>query len=161
MLLLVCFYTTCLLYAQCGKVISVKDGDTFEILLSENQKQKVRIAYVDAPEHQQEFGDKSRQYLTKLVQNQKVCLDVKYIDPYKRSVAIVKLSDGRNVNELLIKNGMAWHFVKYSADKNLADLELKARKAKIGVWASANPTAPWLFRKQHHIGFRPKVKRSF
>ena len=155
-LLLFCLFATHSLFAQCGKVVSVKDGDTFEILLDKDLKQRVRIAFVDAPEHKQEFGEQSKEFATKYLLNQKVCIEVQYQDPYKRSVAIVKLSNGKNFNEELVKNGMAWHFVKYSKDKHLAELELQARKSKVGLWAESNPMAPWLWRKQHNIGYKSK-----
>lgn len=40
--------------------------------------------------------------------------------------------DGLNVNEAIVEAGFAWHFKRYSSDKNLADAEKSARKKKIG-----------------------------
>ena len=158
-LLLCLLATTSTVFAQCGKVISVKDGDTFEILFPSNQKQRVRVAFVDAPEHQQDFGDKSKLFATSLLLNKNVCLDVKYKDLYKRAVAVVKLGNGKILNEELLKSGMVWHYFKFSDDKHLAALELQARKSKLGLWSTNAPEAPWIWRKQHHIGFKPRSKK--
>jgi hypothetical protein len=46
----------------------------------------------------------------------------------------------------MIRQGMAWAFLKYLTDPAIADLEKQARSQKIGLWADANPTAPWDFR---------------
>ena len=50
----------------------------------------------------------------------------------------------------MIKQGMAWHFKKYSTDPLYASLEIAARKNKTGLWQDANPTPPWEWRKSKH-----------
>jgi micrococcal nuclease len=144
------------LFAQCGKVISVHDGDTFTMQLDGHQKLKVRVAFVDAPEHQQDFGEVSRKFTDGLIYGKQVCLEVKYKDPYGRTVAWVKLANGKVLNEELLKNGMAWHFKKYSKDIRLAQLEATAKTKRIGLWKTVNPEAPWEFRKERKIGFSHK-----
>ncbi|WP_231427840.1 MULTISPECIES: thermonuclease family protein [Pedobacter] len=42
---------------------------------------------------------------------------------------------------------MAWHFKKYSTDAYYAQLEINARKGKVGLWRDPNPIAPWEWRK--------------
>ena len=36
------------------------------------------------------------------------------LDRNKRLIAEIILDDGRNLNKELVKNGLAWHFKKYS-----------------------------------------------
>ena len=55
-----------------GKVIKVSDGDTITVLDSNNQKHKIRLKGIDAPESQQAFGDNSTQSLSKLVNDKEV-----------------------------------------------------------------------------------------
>ncbi|MCC6448526.1 MAG: thermonuclease family protein, partial [Chitinophagaceae bacterium] len=50
-------------------------------------------------------------------------------------------------NKELVRNGLAWHFKKYSTSKVYAALEMQARKQKIGVWSMPNPIAPWEWRR--------------
>ncbi|MBC7390633.1 MAG: thermonuclease family protein [Opitutaceae bacterium] len=139
--------------SQCGKVIKVYDGDTFTIILEGNLKLKVRLAYIDCPEHDQAFGIEAKSYASNILLNSKVCIDIRYYDPYKRAVSWVKLPSGKALNEELLKMGLAWHFVKFSKDKNLAELEKNAKIHHIGLWKSPVQQAPWDFRKQHKRGF--------
>jgi len=144
-------------FGQCGKVIKISDGDTFIIMLSDQQKLKVRLAYIDCPEHDQDYGQQVKDYATKLLIDKNVCLQVKYFDPYKRAVSLVKLSNGQLLNEEMLKQGFAWHFTKFSKDPNLTRLELQARKSHYGLWKSNNPVAPWEWRKAHNKRFLKKV----
>lgn len=68
-------------------------------------------------------------------------------DRNKRLIAEVILEDGRNLNKELVKNGLAWHFKKYSDSEEYAQLETEARNKKIGLWSEPNPIAPWDWRK--------------
>ncbi|WP_421946230.1 thermonuclease family protein [Pedobacter sp.] len=53
----------------------------------------------------------------------------------------------QNVNQEMVKLGMAWHFKKYSSDVTYAALENNARRNRIGLWKEPNPIAPWEWRK--------------
>ena len=39
-----------------GKIISVKDGDSFELLTEEDEIIEIRLAHVDTPEKKQPYG---------------------------------------------------------------------------------------------------------
>ena len=41
---------------------------------------------------------------------------------------------------------MAWHFKRFSQDSTLAAAETRARDAKRGLWAEADPIPPWSYR---------------
>lgn len=58
------------------------------------------------------------------------------------------LPDGTMLNKELVKAGLAWWYCKYSMDQSLAQLELEAREAKIGLWQDPKPVPPWVFRKR-------------
>lgn len=79
--------------------------------------------------------------------NIKLIHENKY-DRYKRLIAEVILEDGTNLNKELIKQGLAWHFKKYSEDSEYAELEIEAKNNKIGLWSEENPISPWEWRKQ-------------
>ncbi len=68
-------------------------------------------------------------------------------DRYGRTVAWVYV-DGKNLNEELVKAGLAWHYKKYSSDQSLANMENQARKIKIGLWVDPEAIAPWTFRRR-------------
>ncbi len=129
------------------KVIGVKDGDTFELLIN-NSTQVVRFAHIDCPEKKQPFGQKAKQFVSDLCFGKYVTLvHNNKFDRNKRLIAEVILQDGTNLNKELVKNGLAWHFKKYSKDNAYADLENGARTSKVGLWADNNPIAPWTWRK--------------
>ncbi|PIQ20808.1 MAG: SNase-like nuclease [Cytophagales bacterium CG18_big_fil_WC_8_21_14_2_50_42_9] len=129
------------------KVISIKDGDTIE-LLKDGQPVRVRLQGVDAPEKKQDFGTRSRQFTSDLSFGQYVNLVVDGTDRYGRTVGTIILPDGRTLNQELVRNGFAWHYKAYSKDEELARLEEEARAEKRGLWAGPNPIAPWDFRKK-------------
>ncbi|MGC4128671.1 MAG: thermonuclease family protein [Bergeyella sp.] len=129
------------------KVIGIKDGDTF-VLLIDGKEQTVRFAHIDCPEKKQPFGNRAKQFVSDLSFGTYVTLihNNKY-DRNKRLIAEVILEDGRNLNKELVKNGLAWHFKKYSDSEEYAQLENEARANKTGIWSEPNPIAPWYWRK--------------
>lgn len=128
-----------------GKVVSVADGDTFTVLWNQNQI-RVRLEGIDCPEKGQPFGNNARQIVSGLVFGKVVKVEEQSKDRYKRSIARVYLPDGRLVNAEMLRQGMAWHYKKYSSDAEYARLEQQARRAGIGLWSDRNPIAPWVWR---------------
>lgn len=129
------------------KVIGVKDGDTFVVLI-DGKEQVVRFAHIDCPEKKQPFGNKAKQFVSAMCFGKYVTLiHNNKFDRNKRLIAEVILENGANLNKELIKNGLAWQFKKYSKDNNYAALELEARQNKIGLWSVSEPIAPWEWRK--------------
>lgn len=149
------FYSllTLVIFIQCSKstltgiVVGVSDGDTFTLLSHTNEKTRVRLHGIDAPEKGQDFGNASKKFLSDLIFQKKVTLDVKNKDRYGRTIAIVRIGT-LNVNEELLKAGMAWHYKKYDHSPGWAELEENARKAKRGLWSIPNSVPPWEFRKE-------------
>lgn len=133
------------------KVISIKDGDTVE-LLKDGKPLRVRLLGVDAPEKNQDFGTRARQFTSDLCFGKYVNLVVDGTDRYGRTVGTIILPDGRTLNQELVRGGFAWHYKAYSKDESLAQLEVEARAEKRGLWAGKNPTAPWDFRKNQRTG---------
>ncbi len=149
-LLISCTPTETTIHDKTGyKVIGVKDGDTIVILM-DSTEQTVRFAHVDCPEKKQPFGTKAKQFVSDKCFGTYVTLIIdeknKY-DRYKRLIAEIVLEDGENLNKELVKNGLAWHFKKYSESEEYAELEEQARANQIGVWSEPNPIEPWEWRK--------------
>ncbi|MBK8621046.1 MAG: thermonuclease family protein [Saprospiraceae bacterium] len=130
------------------KVVGIKDGDTFVVLI-DGKEQDIRLGHIDCPEKKQPFGTKAKQLAFDLCFGQFVQLNHKNkYDRNKRLIAEIILQNGVNVNKELVDNGLAWHFKKYSDNEEYAELELKARNNRIGIWSEPNPTAPWNWRKK-------------
>lgn len=132
------------LFALSGKVISTHDGDTITVLSGKEQT-KVRLYGIDAPEKKQDYGQKSRQFLASLIAGQVVEVEPKGKDRYKRTLGIIH-HKGQDINAQMVLNGYAWAYIKYS--KIYVDQEKTARKNKLGLWQSSNPTPPWVWRRR-------------
>ncbi len=130
------------------KVVSIVDGDTFKGLTEDSVQIKFRIYGIDAPEKNQPFGNKSKEYLSSLIFGKKVKIKTQTEkDYFKRPVVFVFTPDNKDVSAEMLKAGMAWHFTKYDKTQKYANLESTARKKKTGLWQDKNPIEPWNFRK--------------
>ena len=135
-----------------GKVVGVKDGDTIEVLV-DGKAVVVRFEHVDCPEigGGQPFGQVAKKFVSelcfgkvvKLVSNGKT-------DRYGRLIAVVFTPDGTNVNLELVKNGLAWHYKRYSSDVVYAEAEISARERKINIWSFEGAVAPWEWGSRRH-----------
>lgn len=123
------------------------DGDTFKLLTADSTLIKVRLANIDCPEKKQAYSAKATEFTSKAVFGKKVTIHVQSKDRYRRYIANVIYNDSLSLCHELIKNGWAWHYIRYSKDKTMQDLEDKARISKIGLWQDLNPVAPWEWRE--------------
>lgn len=135
-----------------AKVIRIMDGDTLEILYK-NKPIKIRLAHIDCPEKRssQPFNHQSKKALSDLCFGQQVSVYAQKYDRYGRLIAVIINTKKQVVNQEMIKQGMAWHFKRYSKDPIYAKLEVEARKKKTGLWKDANPIAPWSWRKPQSL----------
>ncbi|WP_242156372.1 thermonuclease family protein [Aestuariivivens sediminis] len=148
-ILLIAFIFSLTSYSQeviIGKVISITDGDTFKILNQDSTQLKIRVANIDCPERKQPFSQRAKEFTSNAVFNKNVQLNVLNEDRYGRYVALVKYNDSLDLSQELIKNGLAWHYKKYSKDSLLQHMENRARNQKIGLWNNPHPIAPWEWR---------------
>lgn len=130
-----------------GKVVSVADGDTFTLLTDGNKQQKIRLHGIDCPEKKQDFGQVAKNFTSNMIFGKTINVKPTDIDRYGRTIAIVLLPDQMSLNELLLKNGLAWHYLQYDKNPNWNNLERSARKNKLGLWQHSAPVAPWNFRR--------------
>ena len=130
-----------------GKIISVKDGDSLELLDADNNIHQIRLAHVDCPENKQDFGKRSKIFTANFCFGKEVTVLPTDTDRYGRTVGVVFV--GREeLNLAIIKAGMGWHFKKYSKDDDYDRAEKWARTKKVGLWSQPNPVAPWDYRKR-------------
>ena len=121
-----------------AKVVGISDGDTFKVLYQENQEIKVRLNHIDAPEKGQPFGKSAKKFASDLCFGKEVkIIRQKKKDKYQRIIAEVFVGE----------TGYAWHFKKYSSDKEYDKIETEARENKRGLWQDKNPVAPWTWRE--------------
>lgn len=128
-----------------GKVVSIADGDTFTMLVN-NEQIKIRLHGIDCPEKAQDFGNVAKSFLSEMIAGKNVEVEKLDSDRYGRTIGMVTI-DGVNVNEELLKSGLAWHYKYYDKNPEWAKLEETARKEKKGLWVQSNAIPPWEWRR--------------
>jgi endonuclease YncB( thermonuclease family) len=134
------------LFGWSGKVISVYDGDTITVSTMDNQKVKIRLYGIDAPElKKQPYGVASRNYLQRLILNKYVEVTDLGKDLYGRTIG--KIYYNREyINLKMVSSGYAWHFSTYSKDLELKEAQETAKSHEIGLWRGELSVAPWEWR---------------
>tara|TARA_Y100000588_G_C14261216_1_gene927704 strand:- start:2062 stop:2880 length:819 start_codon:yes stop_codon:yes gene_type:complete len=130
-----------------AKVTHVSDGDTFTVTIADGKTFRIRLKGIDAPEKDQPFGDKAKTALSALVMNKQVRIDWSGYDDYQRLLATV-ISGSTWVNQHMVAEGWAWHYIFYDKNPQLNSAQIKARATQKGLWAGTSPTAPWDWRKK-------------
>ena len=128
-----------------GRVVAVTDGDTLTLAVDGNEPIHIRLAGIDAPEHDQPFGQRGKQSLAELAFGKTASVAVSKIDDYGRGIGVVTVA-GVDVAAEQVRRGLAWVYRHYSDDRRLLALEAEARAARRGLWADANPIPPWEWR---------------
>lgn len=130
------------------KCIGISDGDTITVLTRKKKQYKVRLAHIDCPEKGQPFGKAAKQFTSDFCFGKMVTVVYKgKKDRNGRIIGDVLDENGNNLNQSLVKSGLAWHFKKYSDEPIYTGLEETARTARLGLWQESNPVAPWEWRK--------------
>src|ERR1035437_10116413 len=103
------------LYAEdfAGKVVAISDGDTIRVMHN-GASERIRLWGIDCPEVKQPFGTRAKQFTGDPAFGQVVTVKVRDIDRYKRTVAEIILSDGRNLNHEIVRAGFAWWYRQYA-----------------------------------------------
>jgi endonuclease YncB( thermonuclease family) len=129
-----------------GRVTKVADGDTFTLALQGNRKLRVRLYGIDAPEHDQPYGQAARTALNDKLLGHDVRIMLHDVDTYGRMVSTVYL-DGRDINLEQVQSGLAWWYRDYAPnDQAIRDAEADAQRQHQGLWHDAKPTPPWEWR---------------
>ena len=123
-----------------GQVIHVTDGDSLTVLVDSRQV-KIRLVGIDAPERGQAFGTVATNRLKHLTHGKRVTLLNFGKDRYGRVLAVA-FSDGRDVGQILIDEGLAW---RYRTDRRYS--HERAKRERRGLWADRDPVNPAEFRK--------------
>ena len=132
-------------------VIGVSDGDTLKARCRDDDGShtiSVRLAEIDAPERGQRFGQRSRLQLSALCFRQAAEVRASTVDRYGRAVAHVRCQ-GTDASAEQVRSGMAWVFNRYASTTSpLHGLQAQARRERRGLWADAQPLAPWEWRRR-------------
>ncbi|TYI08341.1 hypothetical protein ES332_A10G292400v1 [Gossypium tomentosum] len=112
------------------------------------RKYRIRLRGIDAPEMSMPFGKEAKEELVKLVHGKCLRVLVYGEDQYGRCVADI-YCNGIFVQEVMLKKGLAWHYVAYDQRVEFATWQKEARTKKTGLWVQSNPEKPWEWRKKN------------
>lgn len=127
-------------------VDDVHDGDTFKAVVS-GKIINFRLYGADAPEVGQPYADEAKDVLTIALEAAPTIVFTGK-KSYNRPIVILVVG-GIIVNELLVKNGLAWYDDRYAKNyKKLYVLQENARKNKWGLWADEKPIEPKIWRSK-------------
>ena len=129
--------------------LKIIDGDTIHL-----NGEKIRFSGIDTPEIKQtctknneiiKCGILAREFLIKIIANNKINCIREGKDQYKRTLAECFVND-LSLSSYLVKNGYAFAYRKYSK-KFIADEDF-AKSNKLGMW-SMKFEYPWDWRKNN------------
>lgn len=126
---------------------TIVDGDTLKL-----GGITYRLWGIDAPELQQDCpdgwpaGKKAAEAMQSLVENSSVTCEERTRDRYGRAVAVCR-AGGEDVGAILVREGLAWAFTRYSTDYVLQ--QRLARSEGLGVHGhGCEPAWDWRQRKR-------------
>ncbi len=125
-------------------VVSVTDGDTIRVRMSDGTNEPVRLIGIDAPEKGQMHAPESKALLEQLIMGKEVELvtDVSDRDIYDRLLRYVYVGEV-NVNEAMVLSGMAIA-KEYAPDTSMASVlaaaQSTAQAQQLGGWATTATT---------------------
>lgn len=132
-----------------GLVTRVSDGDTIWVTDADD-KHKIRLAKIDAPESNQPYGKESTGFLKRLIYGKEVEVRWTAKDRYGRIIGVVTLkreNETIDVNLAMVKNGCAWHYSFNGCTPAYAAAEQAARQSRLDLWHDTAPITPYLWRK--------------
>jgi len=142
-------------YAQATEIFTAKvtrvfDGDTIEVLTSQKNTLRVRLAEIDAPERDQPFGQESKKSLSELLLNKQITLVKLGVDNHGRVLGRVFRTSG-DASWQMVRQGNAWAYDRYISDQAFLGLEKKAQETKSGLWAldASKQEQPETWRHEH------------
>jgi endonuclease YncB( thermonuclease family) len=138
-----------------GRIVGITDGDTLTLLVG-NEKVRIRLAQIDAPEPDQPYGTESTAALSALALHEQARVEVVDIDRYGRTVGEVFV-DEVDINREMVREGHAWAYTHFARSTEIIDLEHDARAAGKGLWAlpENEREQPWTWRHRSRAP-RPK-----
>lgn len=171
-LIAACFFLSPSIFADTqvleGLVTGIADGDTLYVLDKARNSHKIRLLGIDAPEHRQAFGERSKQSLAGMAFRQNVRIEWREHDAYGRILGKVmtvspdcrerRCPKDFDINLAQVGLGMAWWNKKFTDSQLPGDApkyekaEKQARAARKGLWSDSHALPPWTWRRQNPRG---------
>jgi micrococcal nuclease len=136
-----------------GKVISVIDGNTIEVV-SDGETYRILLHGIDCPELGQNYGDEAKQRLEKMLLDKTVAVRIEGKDRWGTRLGVIVVNGIEDPRVELLKEGLAWTSERNPVEE-LEAVKEKARESGKGLWKDENPIPPWIYRRQQTM-LQPK-----
>jgi len=136
-----------------GTIDSVIEGDSITII-SKGKEVEIRLFGIDTPEKTQAFGQSAKNFTGAMASRGEIRVEPITKDQSGKIVGLVFVN-GINLNEQIVSQGFGWVYRQYCKESYCADwlkIESNAKASQKGLWADANPTPPWEYRKNQRSG---------
>jgi endonuclease YncB( thermonuclease family) len=127
-----------------GVITRVVDGNTVILATPDYEDLTILLKGIDSPESGQRFSDESRRLLENLLLGKRVSVQIHGKDRHGNRLAIFQVN-GVDPRRELVKHGLAWTLEE---DPELEAVREEARAQGKGIWEEADPTPPWIYRRQ-------------
>lgn len=129
-------------------VTSVIDGDTIDVS-KDGKTDRIRLIGIDTPETDPRntvecFGKEATARATQLMKGKTVTLESDpsqdNVDKYGRLLRYIFLTDGTNVNYLMVKEGFDQEYtynLPYKYQSSFKSAQAEAKSLKLGLWGTA------------------------
>ena len=129
-----------------ARVVLVFDGGAMKVELPgrHGNQREIRLEGIACPRKGQPYHHEAKMFTYRYTSGKPVTVSESGKQEYGQNLAVVNLQDGLNLNEALVRNGLAW--VKrenFKDSQKLLAIERHARKEGRGLWADRHPIPPW------------------
>lgn len=133
-----------------GKVTSIVDGNTIEVVSKNNQIHRVLLSGIDSPELDQEYGEQAKKFLEKILLKKDVIVQFKGKDRFGNYLAVVMINGRVDARVKILKEGLAWTS-ENNPPEDLESYKTWAQRKGKGLWKQKNPVSPWTYRRQQSM----------
>lgn len=120
-----------------AKVIAVEKGNVIEVL-HKGKTLKISLYGIDCPKIIQLYGQKAQKFTSRTALNQSVLIEIHKHQSDTLYIGNVILPDGTNLNQSLLKKGLAtWDRQNAPDNIKFQSLESIAKDMGVGIWAHA------------------------
>ena len=133
-----------------GTCTEVKDGEEFYLKTSDGKQLHVYLNGTDAPEQEQDPATcrAAEEKLLALILGKELTVNVTEAKNNRHYAAVYE--GDTYINAEMVRCGLSWYSSLHAPnDTALKAADQEARAAKVGIWATPNPEAPWKWRKRH------------
>lgn len=136
-----------------GNITRIIDADTVQFRLKSGKYLTARLVGIDAPEKQQDYGKECSEILEDETKGKTLNAVVYDVDQYKRALIRFRSPEIADYSLWLIQNGCAWEYLAPSdVRESYNSAELTAKNNHVGLWQSANPIKPSVWRQMKRLG---------